>query len=208
MGHQKSTSDERPTATVAEVSAAVESAPDRWKLAILLAVWCQLRRGEILGLQRRDVDQLHGTISVERTFVAVSGASPVIGPPKTDAGRRLIAIPPNVIEAVELHLSKHVGSAKNAWLFPGAGDSPAVPKTLSLCGRRPGTRSVDRISVSMIFAIRGSLGRRRLVPVPRRSCAAEVTRLRPQPCATSTPRRPAIVFSLTPWERWPPRQLT
>ena len=130
-GASKERADERPTATVAEVSAAVEAAPERWKLALLLAVWCQLRRGEILGLQRGDVDQLHGTISVERTFVAVSGGSPVIGPPKTDAGRRLIAIPPNVTEALEVHLTEHVGSANNAWLFPGAGDSPAVPKTLS-----------------------------------------------------------------------------
>ncbi len=123
--------EERPTATVAELSAAVVSAPERWRLALLLAGWCQLRRGEILGLQRRDIDSLHATISIDRTFVAVSGGSPIIGPPKTDAGRRIIAIPPNVIEALDSHLSRHVGSSKTAWLFPGAGGGPAVPKTLS-----------------------------------------------------------------------------
>jgi integrase len=125
--------EERPTATVAELSAAVATAPERWRLALLLAGWCQLRRGEILGLQRRDIDSLHATICIDRTFVAVSGGSPIIGPPKTDAGRRIIAIPPNVIEALDSHLSKHVGSSKNAWLFPGASGGPAVPKTPQPC---------------------------------------------------------------------------
>jgi integrase len=122
---------ERPIATVAELSAAIESAPEHWRLALLLAAWCQLRRSEILGLQRRDIDPLHAAISIERSWVAVSGGSPMIGPPKSDAGRRRMTIPNNVLETLELHLSKHVGHSPTAWLFAGAGDGPAVPKTLS-----------------------------------------------------------------------------
>ena len=49
---------ERPTITVAELNTAVEATPDKWQLAILLAAWCQLRRGEILGLQPSDIDQV------------------------------------------------------------------------------------------------------------------------------------------------------
>ena len=123
-------SPKRPTATVAELAAAVESVPDRWRLALLLASWCQLRRAEILGLQRRDVDMLHGMISIERTWTAVAGKSPVVGPPKTDAGRRRVAVPPNVNDAFDHHLSNHVGSAPNAWLFPGEAGTPAHPRTL------------------------------------------------------------------------------
>lgn len=33
-----------------------EALPDEWAIAALLAAWCQLRRGECLGLQRRDIE--------------------------------------------------------------------------------------------------------------------------------------------------------
>ena len=121
---------ERPTMTVDELAVAVENVPNRWRLAPLLAAWCQLRRGEILGLQRRDVDVLHGTISVERTWTVVTGSGPVLGPPKTDAGTRRVAVPPNVAPVLEHHLSRHVGAKRDAWLFSGSDAMPAHPRTL------------------------------------------------------------------------------
>ena len=52
-GGSDEASRERPTAeSVAQIDAAVEACPGRYRLAISLAVWCQLRRGEILGLHR------------------------------------------------------------------------------------------------------------------------------------------------------------
>lgn len=50
---------ERPVATVAEVDALAQAMPERQRIAVSLAAWCQLRRGELLGLRRRDVDPLH-----------------------------------------------------------------------------------------------------------------------------------------------------
>ncbi|MHB8243722.1 MAG: site-specific integrase [Acidimicrobiales bacterium] len=58
---------ERPVATVAEVAALADAMPDHLRIIVLLAAWCQLRRGELLGLRRRDVDPLHATITVEQT---------------------------------------------------------------------------------------------------------------------------------------------
>lgn len=63
---------ERPVASIAEVEAAIAAAPERHRLGFLLAAWCQLRRGEILGLQRRDIDLLPGSLNVERTWVALA----------------------------------------------------------------------------------------------------------------------------------------
>jgi integrase len=79
---------ERPVATVAELAAAVEATPDCYRLAILLPAWCQLRRGEVLGLQRRDVDLLHGTIRIDRidrSIVRPMTGISVVGPPKSSA---------------------------------------------------------------------------------------------------------------------------
>lgn len=116
---------ERPTATIAELEAAVEAASPRWRLAFLLAAWCQLRRGEILGLQRRDVDLLHDTLSIDRAIVVHSDGNYGIGPPKTEAGRRTIAVPPNVIDELERHLDT-VGPEADAWLFEGGQDPNGV----------------------------------------------------------------------------------
>jgi integrase len=80
---------ERPTASIAEVTAAAATVPERWQVAILLAAWCQLRRGEVLGLQRQHIDLLHGTVTIEHALTTEG-----IGAPKTDAGRRTLSIPP------------------------------------------------------------------------------------------------------------------
>ena len=90
-------SEERPVATVAELAAAVEATPERYRLAILLPAWCQLRRGEVLGLQRRDVDLLHGTLRIERSLVRPMTGISLVGPPKTTAGARTIAVPPHIL---------------------------------------------------------------------------------------------------------------
>ena len=146
---------ERPTATVEELALAVESAPERWRLALLLASWCQLRRGEILGLQRRDVDLLHGTISVERSWTVVSGSDQVIGPPKTDAGNRRVAIPPNVTAVLEHHLGKYVGAKPDDWIFSGNAGGPADPRTLNHAWTKVVKQRGVLISVFMISATRG-----------------------------------------------------
>ena len=56
---------ERPVATVAEVDALSDAIGERLRLAVLLAVWCGLRRGELLGLERRDID-LEGAVLLGR----------------------------------------------------------------------------------------------------------------------------------------------
>jgi integrase len=121
--------DEHPLASMAEVTAAIEVAPDRWRLAILLAVWCQLRRSEVLGLQRRDIDLLHAVLSVERGCVVVLG-NRTIGPPKTEEGKRKTGIPEHVVSVLEHHLVTYVQGSKSAWLFPGADGGPMHPRSL------------------------------------------------------------------------------
>ncbi len=75
-------SSERPIASVAELAGAVDAAPERYQLAILLCAWCHLRRGEMLALQRRDVDPLHGTIRVERAWVTPQSGALMLGAPQ------------------------------------------------------------------------------------------------------------------------------
>lgn len=109
--------EERPTASVAEIIAAIEAVPQNQRAALLMAAWCQLRRGEVVSLQRRDIDPLHGTIRIGRVR------------PKTPAGRRTLTIPSNALPAVLGHLEQYVGAEADAWLFPGE-DGPITARTL------------------------------------------------------------------------------
>jgi integrase len=115
---------ERPTASIAEVTAAAATVPEMWQAGILLAAWCQLRRGEVLGLQRRHVDLLHGTVTIEQ-----SQTTEGIGAPKTAAGRRTLSVPGNVLPFLEAHLSRFTGPEADAWLFPGANGGPTTPRS-------------------------------------------------------------------------------
>ena len=118
-GAGSASSPERPVASIAEVQAAAEAMPERLRLAVPLAAWCQLRRGEVLGLQRQDFDLLHGTLNINRAVVLPASGPPFVGPPKTAAGRRTLAVPPNILPDIEAHLERFVGPEPGAWLFSG-----------------------------------------------------------------------------------------
>ncbi len=134
---------ERPVATPAEVARAAEAMPAPLCLAVLLASYCSLRRGEILGLQRGDVDRLTGSVSIERTWTELG-----LGPPKSAAGRRRLAMPAHVVTAVQAHLKKHVGEGDDAWVFPGAGDEPCAPRTLD-AGWQKARKAIGRTDLHL-----------------------------------------------------------
>ncbi|MGH9170840.1 MAG: tyrosine-type recombinase/integrase [Acidimicrobiales bacterium] len=123
-------SPERPVATVAEVTALAGVISPRIRTLVLLSAWCGLRRGELMALQRHDIDRLHGTLHVERSMHQLADGTLVIGPPKTDAGRRTIAIPPHILPDVESHLEQFVGAEADALVFTGEKGGPLRPHVL------------------------------------------------------------------------------
>ena len=104
---------ERPVATVAEIQALVDAIGPRYRAAVVLAAWCGLRRGEILGLTRADLDVEAGLVTVRRTRTELlSTPDRFDGPPKTDAGYRTVAIPPHVIPLVREHVNCYAGTER------------------------------------------------------------------------------------------------
>ncbi len=116
-GASTETAPPRPIASVSEVQALTGAMPDELRLAVQLATWCQLRRSEILGLRRMDVDLLHGSITVAVTRGPSMRGREVVKEPKTKAGRRTLAIPPNIAEALEEHLAAFTGPDRDAWVI-------------------------------------------------------------------------------------------
>jgi len=123
-------SPERLIATLAEIAEAVKAIPERFRLALLLCVWCHLRRGEVLALKRRDFDLLHETVRIERALTVPMGGPPTIGPPKTEAGVRTLHVPRNVTPFLIDHLDRFVGSDPDAWLFATSSGFVVSPRNL------------------------------------------------------------------------------
>jgi integrase len=108
-------------ASVAELEALAAAMPARCQLMVLLAAWCALRFGELAELRRSDIDTRAGVIRVRRGVIRGDTGEQVKGP-KSEAGKRDVAIPPHLIPAVKAHLRDHVTASPGALLFPAAGD--------------------------------------------------------------------------------------
>jgi len=134
---------ERPVATIAEVQALADAMPEHLRIAVLLAAWCQLRRGELLGLRRRDVDLLRGTVTVSVTRTKTMAGTMVEKAPKTEAGRRSVAIPPNVTTVLADHLASSVAPVPDAPLLVGEKGAPVIPGVLQTAWDRA-RRSIGR----------------------------------------------------------------
>src|ERR1035437_633463 len=117
---------ERPTASIAEVQALSDAMPDHLKASVLLAAWCQLRLGEVLGLRRKDIDLLRGTLTVSTTRAPSMTGKEIVKGPKTAAGKRTLEVPSNVLPALSEHLDAHVDPAPASFLFDVTGRAHGI----------------------------------------------------------------------------------
>lgn len=99
-------------------------------MLVLVAAWSGLRWGELAGLTRRRVDLLHGTLTVTEQLIEVGGRVS-LAPPKTDAGRRVVHLPPHLLPDLAAHLEEYVDVAPDAWVFCGAKGSPLTRRNFA-----------------------------------------------------------------------------
>jgi integrase len=102
------------TTEVLQLAAAIEP---RLRCLVLLGGFGGLRTGELLGLQRRDIDLCHGTVTVVRQSHEITGLGRIVTAPKSDAGYRTVALPCVVLVALEEHLRDYVEDAADAPVF-------------------------------------------------------------------------------------------
>jgi integrase len=105
-------------ATVTELVALEAAIPERLRLTVPLASWTALRFGEIIELRRHDIDLHDEVIRVRRAATTIAKHGHVIGEPKSRAGVRDVSIPPHILEAIQAHLTEHVGADRDSLLFP------------------------------------------------------------------------------------------
>lgn len=98
------------------------------RTAFLIAAVMGMRRGEIFGLKRSNVDFTRAVLHVRRSYV-----DGVEGPPKTESSRRPLPLPPQVVEALKVSKDKTPFSHADEWVFASEmsfGKQPLWPGTL------------------------------------------------------------------------------
>lgn len=113
------TSEERTIPTIGQVYALADAVTPRFRALVLLAAFGGLRRGELFGLTRGDIDLLHLTVDVRVQRQESRRGKALIGPPKTLAGRRTLALPTEVVPELEAHLARWVSVEPTASIFVG-----------------------------------------------------------------------------------------
>jgi integrase len=118
-GAATETSPERAVLTVPQVFSLSEAIEPRFRALVLLAAFTGLRWGELCALRRSDVDLDARTVQVERTLSELHNGSHAFGPPKTAAGRRVVAFPELIAPVVRWHLSCFAEPDENGLVFVG-----------------------------------------------------------------------------------------
>jgi integrase len=98
-------SPERPLLEPAQIDAIADAIRPWWRATVLMAAWVTLRFGELARLERRDVDLLHGTITVRKA--------------KSRAGVRTISIPSKLVPVIEHHLATWSAPGPDGLVFVG-----------------------------------------------------------------------------------------
>lgn len=121
--------EERPVATVEQVYDLADAIGPSLRVMVLFATFTGLRFGELRALRRDRLDLLHKTVHVVEQYQELSSGELVLGPPKTDAGRRTVTIPDVLITDLEKHLATYSGPAPNGLVFCGTLHQPLHRKT-------------------------------------------------------------------------------
>ena len=133
---------ERKVATVEQVFALAEAIEPCFRAMVLTSTFTGLRLGELRGLRRANLDLSHGTVAVVEQLQELANGDLVLGPPKSDAGRRTVAIPSALIPEIEAHLDSWSGPGPDGLVFPGTKYQPFRRATFYTAWRKA-TRIVE-----------------------------------------------------------------
>ncbi|MTD56877.1 tyrosine-type recombinase/integrase [Amycolatopsis pithecellobii] len=110
---------ERPHASVDEVYRLADVVPGRYRFLVLLAAFSGLRWGELIALRRRDIDRKTMIVRVARRVAQLKDGEMSIGPTKSAAGVRTVALPKFLAEDLTHHLAEFAEGGRDGLLFVG-----------------------------------------------------------------------------------------
>lgn len=126
---------ERKPLTPFEVEKLALALPEQLRALVYLAAGGGLRRGEVLGLVRSDVNLETGLIRIERALIEPSSGKLTVGPTK-NGEQRALHLAPDVAEYVRSHIERFVGPEAHAPLFTGRNGVVLRPGSLEYFWRK------------------------------------------------------------------------
>lgn len=90
----------------------------RYRMLVRLATFTSPRFGELAALRRRDVDLQRREVRVLRSQAEVKGAPRLKGP-KSEAGKRRIAIPRAIVAELREHIERYAEPGADGLVFVG-----------------------------------------------------------------------------------------
>ncbi|QGG96793.1 tyrosine-type recombinase/integrase [Actinomarinicola tropica] len=115
---------ERPIASIPQVFDIAEVIEPRFRAMVLIGAFVGLRLGEMLALTRGRVDLDSGAIRVVEQYQELKDGTWVLGPPKSAAGVRRVAIPELLVPELAVHLDRFAAAGRDGLLFPGTHGQP------------------------------------------------------------------------------------
>ena len=115
---------ERPIASIPQVFEIADTIAPRFRAMVLVAAFAGLRLGEMLALTRERIDLRHGRIKVIEQYQELKDGTRVLGPPKSDAGIRTVAIPAVLTPALQHHLDTYAAPGVKDLVFCGPSGQP------------------------------------------------------------------------------------
>jgi integrase len=123
-GAAQDRSPERTVLTLRQVGQLAEAIHPRYRALVLLAVFGSLRWGELAALRRGDLDLELCTVRVERSLSELPGSGFFYGPPKSAAGRRVVAFPDMIRADLTRHLAAFASPGDDALIFTSPTGAP------------------------------------------------------------------------------------
>jgi integrase len=121
-GQEKS--PERASLTVPQVYALAEAIDQRYRALVLLGTFGSLRWGELAALRRADIDLATCMVRVERQLTETLTGAASFGPPKSDAGVRLVPFPDMIAADLRWHLQCFAQADDDVLIFTSPGGTP------------------------------------------------------------------------------------
>lgn len=109
-----------------EVNALASATASEYQPMVWLGAVVGLRFSEVAGLRVGRLDLLARSLSVVETVTRDGKGRAVLGPPKSNAPRRTLAIPQSLADMLAAHLAQIglTGADSNELLFPAPGGGP------------------------------------------------------------------------------------
>lgn len=101
---------------------------DRLYCFYLILCATGIRKGEGLGLQKSSVDLEQGTITIRHSLAQVRKKGLILGEPKSEKSRRVLALPDFAVEALRRHLEAHPNTT--TYVFATKNNTPFWPKNV------------------------------------------------------------------------------